>query len=66
MSASFGALALVGSAPTAIEYVANEVRFKGLGLASSQVADVAAKLKPLGYAVRSEGNSVFIKPEANP
>ena len=64
--ASFGALALLGSAPTAIEYVANEVRFKGLGLASSQVADAAGKLKTQGYAVRSEGDSVFIRPEVNP
>ena len=64
--ASFGALALVDSAPTAIEFVANEVRFKGLGLASSQVAEAAGKLKIQGYAVRSEGDSVFIKPEANP
>ena len=64
--ASFGAIALVGSAPTAIEYVANEVRFKGLGLASSQVADAAGKLKTQGYAVRSEGDSVFIRPEVNP
>ena len=64
--ASFGALALVDSAPTAIDFVANEVRLKGLGLASSQVAEAAGKLKVQGYAVRSEGDSVFIKPEANP
>ena len=64
--ASFGALALVGSASTAIEYVSNEVRFKGLGLASSQVAEAAGKLKTQGYAVRAEGDSVVIKPEANP
>ncbi len=66
ISASFGALALVDIAPVAIEYVANEVRFKGLGLASSQVADAAGKLKTQGYAVRLEGDSVFIKPEVNP
>ena len=64
--ASFGALALVNSTPSAIEYVATEVRFKGLGLASSQVAEAAGKLKTQGYAVRSEGDSMFIKPEASP
>ncbi len=64
--ASFGALALGDSASTAIEYVANEVRFKGLGLASSQVAEAAGKLKPQGYAVRAEGDSVVVKPEVNP
>ena len=63
--ASFGALALVSSAPSAIEYVANEVRLKGLGLAASQMADAAGKLKTQGYAVRAEGDSVFIKPEAD-
>ena len=64
--ASFGALALVDSTPSAIEYVANEVRFKGLGLVASQVAEAAGKLKTQGYGVRSEGDSVFIKPEVNP
>ena len=64
--ASFGAVALVGSASTAIEYIANEVRFKGLGLAPSQVAEAAGKLKTQGYAVRAEGDSLVIKPEANP
>ena len=64
--ASFGALALVNSAPSAIEYAANEVRFKGLGLAASQVAEAAGQLKTQGYAVRSEGDSVLIKPESNP
>ena len=64
--ASFGALALISSAPSAIEYAANEVRFKGLGLAASQVAEAAGQLKTQGYAVRSEGDSVLIKPESNP
>lgn len=64
--ASFGALALVKNAPIAIEYVANEVRFKGLGLGPSQVAEAAGKLKTQGYAVRSEGDSLFIKLEVNP
>ncbi len=64
--ASFGALAPVGSASSAIEYVANEVRFKGLGLAPPQVAEAAGKLKNQGYAVRAEGDSLLIKPEANP
>lgn len=64
--ASFGAIALINSAPSAIEFVANEVRFSGLGLGASQVAEAAGKLKTQGYAMRSEGDSVFIKPEASP
>jgi general secretion pathway protein L len=64
--ASFGAISSVSNTPSAIEYVANEVRFKGLGLASSQVAEVAVKLKTQGYGVRADGDSVLIKPEANP
>ena len=64
--ASFGALALVSSTPSAIEYIANEVRLQNLGLGSSQVAEAAGKLKTQGYAVRADGNSLLIKPEANP
>jgi general secretion pathway protein L len=63
---SFGALALVGITPSAIEYVANEVRFKNPGLGSAQVAEAAGKLKPLGYAVRADGDSLLVKPEASP
>ncbi len=63
MLTSFGALALVDKAPSAIEFVANETRFRGLGLASSQVADAALKLKAQGYSVRGDGDSVLVKPE---
>lgn len=63
MLTSFGALALVDKAPSAIEFVANETRFRGLGLASSQVAEAAVKLKPQGYSVRADGDSVLLRPE---
>ena len=63
MLTAFGALALVDKAPSAIEFLANETRFRGLGLASSQVADAAVKLKPQGYSVRADGDSVLVKPE---
>ena len=63
MLTAFGALALVDKAPSAIEFLANETRFRGLGLTSSQVADAAVKLKPQGYSVRADGDSVLVKPE---
>ena len=63
MLTSFGALALVDKAPSAIEYLANETRFRGLGLEPSQVAEAAVKLKSQGYAVRADGDSLLVKPE---
>ena len=63
---SFGALSPVNSPSSAIEFVANEIRFRGLGLVPSQVAEAAGKLKAQGYAVRAEGDSLLIKSEANP
>lgn len=63
MLASFGALALVEKAPSAIEFVAGETRFRGLGLATAQVAEAAGKLKSQGYLVRADGDSVLVKPD---
>ena len=60
---SFGALALVDQAPSAIEFSASETRLRGLGLTAAQVADAAGRLKPQGYAVRADGDSVLVKPE---
>ena len=66
LMASFGALALVNKSPTAIEYIANEVRIKGLDLSSTEVAELAAKLKSQGYAARQDADSLRIRPEATP
>jgi general secretion pathway protein L len=63
MLSSFGALSVAEKSPSAIEFVANETRFRGLGLASGQVAEAAVKLKAQGYSVRADGDSVLVKPE---
>jgi general secretion pathway protein L len=63
--ASFEAVALVKQAPSAIEFVANEVRIKGLSLSGVQVSEAADKLKRAGLAARAEGDSLLLKPEVN-
>lgn len=63
---SFGAEVPVNATPSAIEYVANEVRLKGLNLTSTQLAEATDKLKRQGMAVRSDGDAVVIRAEGAP
>jgi general secretion pathway protein L len=55
-----------GKAVSAIEYSAGEVRLKGLNLGPDELATLLAKLRPLGYAGRLDGDSLQIRMEGTP
>ena len=61
MLGAFGAVAPVGSAPIAIEYIAGELRLKGLNLNAEQLTAISFQLKPQGYAVSVEADNVVVK-----
>lgn len=61
MLAAFGALAPVGTVPTAIEFMAGELRLKGLALSTEQVSALSFQLKPQGYVVTVDADNVVIK-----
>jgi len=62
----FSAVAPAGLAPTAIDFVAGELRLKGVPLKPDEVAAMAFKLKPRGYGLSAEGESLVIKQVAAP
>jgi general secretion pathway protein L len=64
MLGAFGAVVPGNSAPAAIEFVAGELRLKGLPLKPEEVPALSFKLKPLGFVVTAEGDSLLIKPGA--
>ena len=66
MLGAFGAVAPANHAPDAIEYVAGELRMKGLKFAPDDIAALAFKLKPQGYAASAEGDSLVLKQVALP
>jgi general secretion pathway protein L len=57
----FSAAAPVNIAPTAIEFVAGELRLQGLKLTPEALAALSFKLKPQGYGASSEGERLVIK-----
>ncbi|MHB8951103.1 MAG: type II secretion system protein GspL [Rhodoferax sp.] len=61
MLAAFGSLAPVGTVPTAIEFMAGELRLKGLALSTEQVSALSFQLKPQGYVVTVDADNVVIK-----
>jgi general secretion pathway protein L len=48
-------------APTGIEFIAGELRMKGLGVATDGLAPIADKLQTHGYAVLLDGDVLVIK-----
>ncbi len=48
----------------AIEFAAGEARIKGLDLSAQEASSVAAALRAQGYAARTEGDALLVKPEA--
>ena len=58
----FGAMAPVNTAPTAIEFIANEVRIAGLDSNAPELAGIAANLQTQGYAARWDGATLIIAP----
>jgi general secretion pathway protein L len=58
----FGAMAKENTAPTAIEFIANELRIAGLDSNAPTFAGLPAQLQAQGYAVRWDGLSLIIAP----
>ena len=55
------AVSPAGYAPTALDFVAGELRLKGPPFKPDEVAAMAFKLKPRGYGLSTEGDSLVIK-----
>lgn len=53
-------------APSAIEFVAHELRLKGLAPPAAGLADIAARLRAQGYSLRSEADGLTMKEERFP
>ncbi len=51
---------------SAIEFAADGLQLKGLDPAAASLAEVTARLKPLGYAARWEEDTLILKPEGMP
>ncbi len=52
-----------GKTVSAIEYSGGELRLKGLNLGPDELAAMTAKLRPMGYGGRVDGNSLQIRLE---
>jgi general secretion pathway protein L len=66
MLSTFGALAPANTVPSAIEFVAGELRLGGLKLTPEDAAALSFKLRPQGYQARTEGDRLVIKQESGP
>jgi general secretion pathway protein L len=66
MLAQFQASAPNARAPAAIEFIAGELRLKGLDAADPGLREVSAALQTRGYSARLEGDSLLIKQERQP
>lgn len=60
------AVAPAGYAPTAIDFVPGELRLKGPAFKPDEVAAMAFKLKPRGYGLSMDGDSLLIKQVSAP
>ena len=52
--------------PTAIEFIASELRLKGLEAAAPGLNGISARFRAQGYSARLEGDSLIIKEERRP
>ena len=66
MLQAFGQAAGATIAPSAIEFVAGELRLKGVPLAAAALDEAGQRLRPLGYQLRTEGDSAVLRQEAAP
>jgi len=69
METMLGALAVVvpvNTVPAAIEFVAGELRLKGLNLKPEDFSTASFKLKSLGYGASAEGDALVIKQVSGP
>lgn len=63
---SFVATVPANSAPTAIDFVAGELRLTGTGQAPEQATALDAGLRPQGFASRVEGNTLVLQTRSAP
>lgn len=66
MLGQFQASAPGTRAPSAIEFIANELKLQGLDTKSPGLAGVAERLRAQGYSARLEGDSLTIAEEKRP
>ena len=66
MLEAFGQSAPAGTAPTAIEFAAGELRAKGVQVAASQLAEANQRLRPLGYQLQSDADALVLRERAAP
>ncbi|MBH1965230.1 MAG: general secretion pathway protein GspL [Comamonadaceae bacterium] len=63
---AFALVAPAGSAPSAIEFAAGELRARGVQMEASALSEANQKLRPLGYQMQTETNAVVLRPEGAP
>lgn len=61
MLSAFGAVAPAIHPPDVIDFVPGEIRMKGYKFEPDQIAQIALKLRPQGYAVNAESNFLIMK-----
>ncbi len=66
MLAHFQAAAPDMPAPSAIDFIAGELRFKGLDASPAGVDAISARLRPQGYSVRPDAGGLLMKEERLP
>ena len=66
MLQAFGQVASANTAPTAIEFAAGELRLKGVPLSAAALTEADQRLRPLGYQLRTEGDSAVLRQETAP
>ena len=62
----FEALAPVNPAPAAIDFVAGELRIRGITVPPAQFGSLQGQLQPLGYSARLDGDTLHLSPRSTP
>ena len=62
----FQTLALEESTPSAIEFIAGELRLKTQPISDAQLASLSTRLQAQGYAAQMRGDSLVISVERRP
>lgn len=63
---SISTSAVINTAPTAIEYIANTVHLKGLKWSNAELSMAQEKLTPLGYSLSVEGDTLRVTAQTMP
>ena len=64
MLAALGTAAPADRSAGAIDFLAGEVKIKGLQLSAQEASSLSAQLKSQGYAARQEGDALIVKQDA--